>query len=182
MKFAGLLVTTLLLGQSVPAFAQYHYSYGNSKVTNQNQTGLYHPSGTYIGCGTMSQSAQGKAAGVGSGLPSVNMGSHVRTPGDNIYNGDGTDRMYNGAMIYKDQEAALFNKGKARRSAAYRRMMAQQAMQNQQRTQGYAYVPGSNGAAATYSSGPQAQMNFSRSGAATYGAGGYSGRPSTRGF
>jgi hypothetical protein len=184
MKFAGLLVTALVLGQSLPAFAQYHYSYGNSRVTNQNQTGLYHPSATYIGCGTMSQSAQGKSAGVGGALPSVNMGSHVRTPGDNMYNNDGTDRMYNGALVYRDQEEAMYRKAAQKQRAAIMRQRWLETASQQQQQQGYVYVPGSNGAASTYGSAPQTQMQYTRTGAATYGGtgGGTSYKPATRGF
>jgi hypothetical protein len=158
----------VLAGQ-LPANAQYHYSYGNSRVVNQSQTGLYTPSSTYIGAGTLSRSAQGKAAGIGADLPVVNMGSHVRTAGDNLYNGNGTDRMGNGALIYKDQEAAIA----ARQRAKYLRqqqaaMMRQRAAAIRQQ-QGYFYVPGSNGATATYgTAGSGGGLQF-RNGAATYG-------------
>ncbi len=180
MKLAGFFVAALLVGQCMPAFAQYHYSHGDSRVVNQNQTGLYHPSATYIGNGTMSQSAQGKGAGVGGALPAVNMGSHVRTPGDNIYNNDGSDRMGNGALVYKDQEEAM---SQAQRMK-YRRMMARQMAQQrmyQQQQQGTYYVPGSNGAGASYSNAG-GQMQFSRSGAATYGGGGTGYQAGTRSF
>ncbi len=73
-----------------PALSQnYHANYGGSRVINQNQTGLSNPSGTYIGPGTMSQTARGLPPG-GSGamsnpgLPRVNMGANIRTPGDNM--------------------------------------------------------------------------------------------------
>ena len=181
MKIAGLVAAALFLSQTVPAFAQYHYSYGNSRVTNQNQTGLFHPSATYIGAGTMSQSAQGKAAGVGGSLPAVNMGSHVRTPGDNIYNNDGSDRMSNGALVYKDQEEAMYARASAKVRAAHRRQMMLERQQMMQERQGYAYIPGSNGAAASYGSNSGGQMQYSRTGAANYG-GGYNGGASTRGF
>src|ERR1035437_3625963 len=114
MKNAIALIAGLLLTQSAPALAQYHYSYGDSRVVNQNQTGLYTPSGTDIGSGTMIKSAQGKNAGTGGALPAVNMGAHVLTPGDNMYNGEGTDRTGNGAFIYKDQEARLAAEARAK--------------------------------------------------------------------
>lgn len=180
MKIAGLVVAAIILGQASPAFAQYHYSYGSSRVTNQNQTGLYRPAGTYIGCGTMSQSAQGKGAGVGGTLPSVNMGSHVRTPGDNIYNDDGTERVGNGALVYKDEQEAMYRRQAAKRNSVLRRQMYQERMQQQVQQQGNFYMPGSNGAAASYGSAPQSQMTYTRTGAATYG-GNYTGK-GTRGF
>lgn len=88
--FAYKLIAAILAFGCLPAGAQsYHYSYGNSRVVNQNQTGLYTPSSTYIGGGTMSRSAQGLPAGVSSsglsGLPQTNFGATVTTPGDNQY-------------------------------------------------------------------------------------------------
>ncbi len=66
----------------------YSYSWGDSRIINGNQSGLTHPSGSYIGPGTMSQSAKG-VYGLGAqtnpGLPRVNMGANVATPGDNMY-------------------------------------------------------------------------------------------------
>jgi hypothetical protein len=135
-KFA-LTIAVLLASQAAPALAQYHYSYGDARVTNQNQTGLYQHSSTYIGAGTLSQSAQGKGAGIGGLLPSVNMGAHVRTPGDNMYNGQGSERMYNGAFIYTDQAQAIVAKKQAilRNRAMAERRAQMQAQQQQQ--QGY---------------------------------------------
>ncbi len=68
----------------------YTYSWGTSRVVNKSQDGLANPSGTYIGSGTLSKSAQGQSAGVtgnetNTGLPKVNLGAHIRTPGDNLY-------------------------------------------------------------------------------------------------
>lgn len=180
MKIIAGLVVAASMATSIPAYAQYHYSYGTSRVTNQNQTGLFTPSATYIGAGTMSQSAQGKAAGVGGLLPSVNMGAHVRTPGDNMYNGDGSDRMNNGALIYQDQMQAIM----ARKAAIIRRrqMREQRArqMQMRQQQQGNVYIPGSNGASASYANS-SGQMQYNRNGNATYGDS-YSGSSSSRKF
>jgi hypothetical protein len=86
----SLLLLLLQAFAGLPTSAQsYHYSYGSSRVVNQNQTGLYMPSSTYIGSGTMSRSAQGLKAGVSSGglqgLPQTNFGATVTTPGDNQY-------------------------------------------------------------------------------------------------
>ncbi len=92
---AIVLVSALALASCLPAIGQgtnYNYSYGSSRVVNQNQTGLYRPNGTYIGPGTMSQTARGLPPGGSSsmsnpGLPRVNMGANIRTPGDAMYQG-----------------------------------------------------------------------------------------------
>lgn len=145
-KIAVLLGLLVVASQTGPAFAQYHQNYGNSRVTRQNQTGLFTPSGTYIGAGTMSQSAQGKSAGVGSGLPSVTMGGTIRTPGDNLYNGNGTMRQENGAVIYTDQWV------RHQQQQLYKQQMQMMKQQQKQQMQqsGHFYVPGSNGAASSY--------------------------------
>lgn len=89
---ALLALTQIAIYQPVQA-QSYHYSWGNSRVVMQNQTGLYSPSSTYIGGGTISRSAQGLPAGVSSsglnGLPQTHFGANVGTPGDNQY----TDRV-----------------------------------------------------------------------------------------
>lgn len=177
MKTKYALLVAGLLASQVPAVAQYHYSYGDSRVTNQSQTGLYRPSGTYIGSGTMSQSAQGKNAGIGGDLPSVRMGAHVRTPGDNMYNGDGSERMYNGALIYEDQKHAIL----ARKQAILRARAARARQRVQQRPTGNYYIPGSNGATATYASSGSTQMQYTSTGAATY-SGSYANKSKTRQF
>lgn len=166
-----LLFSALILGQCLPAGAQnYNYSYGDSRVVNQNQTGLYTPSATYIGAGTLSRSAQGKNAGVGASLPAVNLGSHVRTAGDNLYNNDGTERETNGALIYKDQEArrAAILAARARRQQQIL-MLQQQKNYPGGQQQGHFYVPGTNGAAASYANQPQTQVIYRPGGAASYG-------------
>lgn len=174
MKIAIGLIAGLLLTQSAPALAQYHYNYGDSRVVNQNQTGLYTPSATYIGAGTMSRSAQGKGAGIGGALPAVNMGAHVRTPGDNMYNGDGSDRQGNGAFIYKDQEERMAAETRMKAQRQQMIFMRQQQARMQQQATGNVYMPGSNGAAASYGSAPTAPVIF-RNGAASYGDN-YSGK------
>jgi hypothetical protein len=146
-----------------PAQAQYHYNYGDSRVVNQNQTGLYTPSSTYIGAGTLSRSAQGKSAGVGAELPAVNMGSHIRTAGDNLYNGGQCEREENGAVIYRD-EATRRNDQRWQRYYAQQRLLQRQN-QPQMQKQGHFYVPGSNGAAAGYGSTP---TYHTQGGTATY--------------
>ena len=171
MNKKAIALVAFLAVQAVPAFAQnYHYNYGDSRVVNQNQTGLYTPAATYIGAGTLSRSAQGKNAGVGAALPAVNMGSHVRTAGDNMYNNQGTERMSNGALVYSDdiQRAAAMKQARYRRQQQMN-FMRQQQMYRTQAPQGNLYIPGSNGSAATYANQPQQQMNYNKNGAATYG-------------
>lgn len=61
---------------------------GNESRVVYGGNGLANPSGTYIGGGTMSMSARGVPQGgarANAGLPSVSMGSHVGTAGDNQY-------------------------------------------------------------------------------------------------
>ncbi len=130
------------------AYAQeYHYSYGTSRVVNQNQTGLSNPSSTYIGPGTLSQTARGENPNAQpNGLPQVNMGANIRTPGDNVYTP--------GAIQYQG------------RGANRRRVYNNNQNQGQQQ-QGHLYVPGQNagansvqtygqstGAPTTYYAGP----------------------------
>jgi hypothetical protein len=58
-----------------------------------SQTGLVRPSGTYIGPGTVSNSARGiyaSGAQVNPSLPRVNLGANVATPGDNQYSANPT--------------------------------------------------------------------------------------------
>src|SRR5262245_31959927 len=91
MKSFRVMLVALAGASCLPAVAQggYRYGYGGSRVVNQGQTGLYTPSATYIGAGTMSQSARGLPAGTSSGgmsgLPQTKMGATVGTPGDNQY-------------------------------------------------------------------------------------------------
>lgn len=66
----------------------YHYQSGGSRVVRQSQTGLYYSDPSYIGPGTLSQTAQGKQIGGGQanpGLPKVPWGANISTPGDNMY-------------------------------------------------------------------------------------------------
>ncbi|MBA3992713.1 MAG: hypothetical protein C0469_04240 [Cyanobacteria bacterium DS2.3.42] len=92
--------TLLIAGAAVvcaslltPALAQnssysFHYGNGSARVCNQNQIGLSDPSGTYIGSGTLSQTAQGKQVGGAQAnplLPKVPWGANIQTPGDNFY-------------------------------------------------------------------------------------------------
>jgi hypothetical protein len=174
----SLLAITLVSLSALPAGAQaYNREYGGARVVQQNMTGLYNPSSTYIGAGTLSRSAQGKASGVGGLLPSVNMGSTVRTPGDNMYNNDGTDRQANGAFIYQDTERAMAAQ------ARYKAMSRQRAADARARFQaqapkGNVYIPGSNNGTATYGTVSAPAVMFRGNGAATYS----DGKKATRGF
>jgi hypothetical protein len=156
MKRIACLLGIITLASGLPAMAQYHQSYGDSRVVNQNQTGLYTPSGTYIGAGTMSRSAQGKQAGSNAGgLPTTSWGGYIRNPGDDIYTGNnGAMRMDNGSMVYGDEIARA---NAIKRMRQQERMMQYQQRRNmygrQAQPQGNLYVPGSNGGAANYGSG-----------------------------
>lgn len=85
MKTVAFNLLVLMGFNCLPVFAQHHYEYGNSRVVRQSQTGLANPSSTYIGSGTLSKTAQGIEPNSNPGLPSVNMGANIRTPGDNMY-------------------------------------------------------------------------------------------------
>jgi len=85
------LALSLLAGCTITsAFAQvggYNASYGDGRVV-YGGNGLANPSGSYIGGGTVSASARGQigyGAHVNGSLPSVSLGSHVGTAGDNQY-------------------------------------------------------------------------------------------------
>jgi hypothetical protein len=90
MRSNALIAAAFAVFLALPAVAQgssYNYSYGNSRVI-QGGNGLATPSSSYIGAGTMSQSARGLQQGglvPNPGLPAVNMGANIRTPGDNQY-------------------------------------------------------------------------------------------------
>lgn len=152
----------VFLTGALPAGAQnngYHSSFGNTRVVKQSQNGLSNPSPTYVDS-SMSGSAKGGAAGIGTSLPKVNAGSHIRTPGDNLYNN--TVRSGNGAVMYQDQYAQAVAKKKAdaaKRAAAQRTRNAAAANAAAVKPQRF-YVPGQNGAAAQtgapYTSAPAA--------------------------
>ncbi|MFN8658563.1 MAG: hypothetical protein U0105_19670 [Candidatus Obscuribacterales bacterium] len=173
MKNSALLLAALLSFTALPSFAQgYHKSYGNSRVVQQNQTGLYTPSATYIGAGTMSRSAQGKSAGVGAALPVVNMGSHVRTAGDNMYNDQGSMRASNGSFLYQDQYMAEQARKKQAAMNQQAKMMARQRGQQVRQQNGNFYVPGQNGSATVQAGG---QTYYNPGGMSTYAEAGNSG-------
>lgn len=156
MKQVILCLGFSLLCAASPVEAQnYHQNYGNGRVVQQNQTGLFHNDPSYISAGALSRSAQGKQAGMtNGGLPSTSWGGYIRNPGDDIYTGNnGAMRQDNGSMVYGDE----IQRANMIRAAQQQRRMMQYQMQQQQnmygRQQGNFYVPGSNGGAASYGSG-----------------------------
>ncbi len=157
MKKLSLVVIALsILGLSSPAYAQnYHQNYGNGRVVQQNQTGLFHSDASYISSGSLSRSAQGKAAGMtNNGLPSTSWGGYIRNPGDDIYTGNnGAMRMGNGSMVYGDEIMRANMVAAAKRQRQEARFRQQQMMNMRQQQQGNFYVPGSNGGASSYGSG-----------------------------
>ncbi len=63
----------------------------NYRLINQSSNGLAQPSSSYIGPGTLSKTAQEGAGYVpqaNPGLPKVNRGAYIGTPGDNLYSGN----------------------------------------------------------------------------------------------
>jgi hypothetical protein len=86
-----------------------------------------------------------------------------------MYNNDGSDRTSNGTLIYKDQEANIARIQKSKYDRQMRAYQRQQQLAQMHERYGNYYVPGSNGAAATYGSGSSGQMNYNSRGAATYG-------------
>ena len=141
---------------ALPGSAQnYHYSSGGGRVINQNQTGLANPSGTYIGPGTMSQTARGLPPG-GSGamsnpgLPRVNMGANIRTPGDNMYTQKPpTQRNANPGLPQANYGANIGTPGDNMRSDLHYYVPGQnqQQMRSPNEPPKYIYKPGSRGAA-----------------------------------
>lgn len=110
MKSIPVILVAIVCASSLPAGSQsYQYSYGTSRVVNQGQNGLANPSSSYIGPGTVSQSARGLPAGVSSGgmsgLPQTKMGAHVGTPGDNQYSyAVQSERLYGKRVIGRNRQ------------------------------------------------------------------------------
>lgn len=160
------IAAAILVAMPNQAQAQnYHKNYGNSRVVNQHQTGLHYSDSSYISCGALSRSAQGKEAGMtNNGLPSTTWGGYIRSPGDGIYNGmDGTMRMENGSVVYADEvnRARFMQQQKQmQQQMRYRQRLMQQNMYSQ--PQGNFYMPGSNGGAASYSTGVAGYGSYGR--------------------
>jgi len=166
-----MLGASALTSSAVFAQYEYHYSYGNSRVVQQDSIGLDRPSGTYIGTGTLSKSAQGvlqTGAQVNPGLPRVNSGSFVGTPGDNMY---GAHPIYSPAEEQKEKLQILQQQRQKRML-----MMKQQVQTQQDQPKGILYEPGQNlragsGAFMAYPTSSGAGSNDSSSGPAIYNPG-----------
>lgn len=156
-RSALLLISALLACPS--AFAQgvsYNYRYGDSRIINQSETGLSHPSGTYIGSGTLSKSAQGIAetgAQANPGLPKVNSGGFIGTPGDNMY----------GNNPIRSVEAKKMVRAPVR-------VIYVQAPQQPRGPREYAYTPGQNSPLQYGGGGADSGVHIDSSGAASYGS------------
>mgnify|MGYP003385210985 CR=1 FL=1 len=171
------LVISLLAALGAEA-QNYHENYGGTRVVRQNQTGLVGDAGrsTYIGVGTMSQTAQGKQVSGNPALPGVSMGGTIRTPGDNLYNGSNTIRMEDGSINYKDN---IIREYQMRQSMQQQRILRQWQQNgggaNQYgRQNGNFYVPGSNGGVSSYGSSSTGGNYTYNNGVAGYGS--YGGR------
>ncbi len=145
------LLLLVLFWTSLPAFADgYQYSYGDNRVTNQSQIGMPGPSSSYISAGTLSKSAGGGAAGVRSGnqLPPTQWSKTVRSPGDDLYNGNnGAMRDANGGLIYRDQYLSKqLELERRRHNAELSRLKRSQAQQ----AGVVLYKPGSNASHSSY--------------------------------
>jgi hypothetical protein len=157
-RSALLLFSVLLVCPS--AFAQgvsYNYRYGDSRIINQSETGLSHPSGTYIGPGTFSKSAQGiaeKGSQANPGLPKVNAGGFIGTPGDNLY-GDNPIRSVEAQKMARQPVRVI-----------YIRPQQQQPRQPKE----YAYIPGQNSPLEYGGGGSDSSVHVDSSGAASYGS------------
>ena len=167
--FFSLLGASVLTSSSVLAQYEYHYSYGNSRVVQQDSIGLERPSGTYIGTGTLSKSAQGALQTgplVNPGLPRVNAGSYVGTPGDNMY---GAHPIYSPAEEQKSKMQILQQQQQQRRQM----MLMRQGQNQPDQPKGFLYQPGENlragsGAYMTYPSSSSDSGSASPSGPAIY--------------
>ena len=154
LVFSALLACPTAIAQGV----NYNYRYGDSRIVIQSETGLSHPSSTYIGSGTLSKSAQGLPEGgakANPGLPVVNHGSFIGTPGDNLY-GDNPIR-----SIEPKKEA----------HQPVRVIYIQSPQQQQPRQpREYAYTPGQNAPLEYGGSGTDSGVHIDSSGAASYGS------------
>lgn len=167
MKHLNLILAAAILlstGSQAAQAQNYHKNYGGSRVVNQNQTGLHYSDSSYINCGTLSRSAQGKQAGMtNNGLPGTTWGGYIRSPGDGIYNGmDGTMRMENGAVVYRDELVRAQMANQMRQQQQMMQYRQRQMQQQYPQQQGNFYVPGSNGGAASYSTGVAGYGSYGR--------------------
>lgn len=158
MKLSFVLAACIALGLASAAQAQqYSYNYGGSRVLIQSQTGLVNPSSTYIGPGTLSKTAQGLPVGgiANPGLPRVNHGANIGTPGDNMYHGQPITPQRAQGLPQTHLGANIGSPGDDMRSDLHPYVQQQQRQQQQRRqsqmvNQGslnYIYQPKQNGAA-----------------------------------
>jgi len=147
----ALVAMPCVFGQGV----NYNYRYGDQRVIIQSETGLVHPSSTYIGPGTLSKSAQGASevgAQVNPGLPKVNHGGFIGTPGDNMYGNNPIRAVEPKRMAAKRPVQIIY-------------VRPQQPTAPKE----YAYTPGQNAPLQYSSGGGDAAVQFDGSGAASYG-------------
>ncbi len=140
----SILVGAVLVSPSARGQGGYTYSWGNSRVVDQTQIGLPNPSSTYIGSGTLSKSAQGATTSgplVNPGLPRVNHGAYVGTPGDNLY---GANPITTNSLTPEQAQARQFELQKAYILRQYQQQLQRQQQQQQAQPQGNVYVPGQN--------------------------------------
>ncbi len=186
-KFCVLALMVSSCVALLPASAQngqgtglYNQNYGGGRVCKMHQNGLVGDAGraTYIGVGTMSQTAQGKAWNGNSALPQTNLGGTIRTPGDNLYNGQNTIRMENGAVNYKDNVMRnVMAKQAVQEQRAYEQWLRSGGPQRSRYAQmgGNFYTPGSNGGVSNYGASSGGGNYSYNNGMASYGSS-YGGR------
>jgi hypothetical protein len=172
-SFAAILPASADGGQGTGLYNQH---YGGGRVCKMHQNGLIGDVGrsTYVGVGTMSQTAQGKNPAFNPNLPSTSWGGTIRTPGDTLYNGSNTVREANGAVNYKDNVYRNeMRKQAVAESRAYQNWLrsggAQRAQRQYEMQNGNYYQPGSNGGAAGYSAGSGGNYRYNN-GMASYGS------------
>jgi hypothetical protein len=156
----SLLLSTALLAliacpRSIAQGTNYNYRYGDSRIIMQSETGLTHPSSTYIGPGTISKSAQGvpeMGAQANPGLPKVNSGGFIGTPGDNLYGNNPIRAVEARRVQMRRQPQVIY-------------------VQQQQppKPKEYTYTPGQNAPLQYSSTGSESTVQIDQNGAASYG-------------
>jgi hypothetical protein len=160
MNRLALLLFSALLAcpNAIAQGTNYNYRYGDSRIIIQSETGLTHPSSTYIGPGTISKSAQGlpeAGAQANPGLPKVNAGGFIGTPGDNLY-GNNPIRAVEPQKMVRQPVRIIY-------------VQPQQQQQPRQPRE-YAYTPGQNAPLQYGGSGSDSGIHVDSSGAASYGS------------
>ncbi|PWT96633.1 MAG: hypothetical protein C5B53_09240 [Candidatus Melainabacteria bacterium] len=153
LVFSALLACPSAIAQGV----NYNYRYGDSRIIIQSETGLVHPSATYIGPGTFSKSAQGipeNGPQANPGLPKVNAGGFIGTPGDNLY-GNNPIRAVEAKKMVRQPVRVIY-------------VQPPQPQVRQPRE--YAYTPGQNSPLQYGGGGTDTGVHIDSSGAASYGS------------